>query len=691
MILLPFLHLLFSLTAGQIQGRIPHTFIYRTTESGHHVNLAGDFNSWSKTATPMSADSAGRTFRITVPLAFGKHAYKFVVDGETWILDPANPKTIADNDGNKNSLLVVLPPDFDQPARKGDGVIAVSALRHDPQGSGVTYDPEFSSLALHLQTRANDVADAAILVGQKRIPMKELAADDLFATYGGSLKWEKKADLDYVFELKDGGKPIYFGPKGVSPSPEGNRFHLEAKSFKVLRVPDWVEHTVIYQIFPDRFANGDPSNDGPNVQPWGGQPTFSNRFGGDVAGVRQHIDYLKSLGIGCIYFNPIFKSPANHGYETTDYLQVDPRFGTNQELADAVSDLKKNGIRTVLDGVFNHTSREFFAFKDVVDKGAASKYTDWYFFHGFPVRLQGPPNYEGWFGFGALPKLNNKNPEVRKYLLNVPDFWAKQMPLAGWRLDVPNEVPDDFWPLFRARVKAANPDAWIVGEIWGDASHWLQGDMFDSTMNYRFRASVLDFLAPSGSGKPSELWNSLMATYNLYAPQVNRNLMNLVDSHDTERLLTEVGHDRKLADLAAILQFTWIGTPCIYYGDELGLDGGKDPDNRRCMPWELVKESNPTLALYRALIKLRKSCPALQLAKPEPLVASDASGLFAFTRTLPGRSAAIIVINRSSQTRALNLERALKGRNWRDGLTGHSLSSPQLELEAESARVLVSP
>jgi glycosidase len=695
--LLPFLLVLAS--SHQTADRIPFEFRYLSPSTGHEVSVAGDFNGWNKSANPMKADVGGRLFRLKVPLTYGRHEYKFVLDGETWIVDPANPKLRDDGNGNKNSYVIVLPPDYDAPAALGDGKITLSGLEHRQVLPELNFDQ--GELQLGFRTRSNDVQSVKIILASgSSLSMESLSSDELFAHWRVDFPWNRKSDLDYCFKLEDGGAPIYFGPHGPSSTPEGNRFHLSAATFKPFEVPRWVQNSVVYQIFPDRFANGDPTNDGPKVEPWGGAPTFANRFGGDLAGVGQHLDYLKSLGVGCVYFNPLFEGPSNHGYETNDYLQIDRRLGSNSEFGALVKDFRKNGIRTVLDGVFNHTARGFFAFKDVVQNESRSPYLHWYFFHGFPVKTEGTPNYEAWFGFASLPKLNHSNPEVRDYLLGIPTYWEGVAPLGGWRLDAANEVPDDYWREFRKRVKGLDPEQWICGEIWGDASHWLQGDMFDSTMNYRFRDAILGFLSPNGDAKPSTFWNSLMTTFGLYPPQVDRNLMNVIDSHDTERILTEVGHDRKLADLAAILQFTWVGTPSIYYGDEVGLDGGKDPDNRRCMPWQEVTDQNPVLKLYRRLAAIRNSSPELQAGVPRLLVEDDAKGVLGFARTTRDERAhersVIVLTNRSSDPRTVFLAKALlRGESLRDALTGRSLTvreesggSSSIEIPAKSAIIL---
>ena len=301
-----------------------------------------------------------------------------------------------------------------------------------------------------------------------------------------------------------------------------------------LSFPSWVEKTVFYQIFPDRFENGDKTNDPPNVAPWNSKPTGDSRFGGDIAGVQQHLPYLKNLGIGSVYFNPVFESPSNHRYDATDFKKIDPQFGTNAEFAALTKQMQSDGIRTVMDFVFNHSSTDFAPFADVRKNGANSAYKDWYLVKSFPVRVANPPNYLAWNGFAAMPKLNLTNPQTADYMLDLVDFWKKEVPLSGIRLDVADEVDIRFWRQLRTRVKALDPQMWIVGERWQDATPWLKGDQWDGAMNYPFRDANLAFFAENKTS-PSQFATRLMELYNAYPPQVSRAMLNMLSSHDTPR------------------------------------------------------------------------------------------------------------------------------------------------------------
>lgn len=663
-----------------VQNATRHTFTFSTTEGVKVVTIAGTFNGWDKKATPLTPTGDGKTWTVTLSLKPGRYQYKFVLEDNKWVTDP-NAPAMSDGNGNTNSILLLAPPDYEKPASPNDGEIATSALEHSTALPYLNYDR--GKLTLSLRVRPNDVSEVRVGIrGMGSIPMTGVDTDEFYRLYTARIPWDRKTDLDYHFELADGGKAFVYGPAGLDKTGE---FHLEAKTFKPFEVPAWVEKSIFYQIFPDRFANGESGNDPKDVMPWGAVPTYSNRFGGDVAGVRQHLDYLSDLGVNAIYFNPIFKSPSNHRYETDDYLTVDPEFGTNDDFAALTKELKGRGIRTVLDGVFNHTSTRFFAFHDVALNGAKSKYTHWYTFQGFPVRTQPQPNYVAWFGFPSMPKLNHENPEVRDYLLGVPKFWAQRAEIAGWRLDVANEVPSDYWQAFRKVVKGLNGENWILGEEWGDASKWLQGDQWDASMNYPFRGAVLSFVGKDGSGKPSDLMAGLMSAYSRYAPQVSRNQLNMLSSHDTPRILTLCGNDRELADMAAVILLTWAGAPSIYYGDEIAMEGDKDPDNRRCMDWTAAAAPNATRDLYKKLIAIRKATPVLQSGDPLPLLADDKSLTAAYARILDDQ-AAIVALNRDRVAHevAIPLDRLPSGISFINALDGKAVSA------SADGRILIS-
>lgn len=628
-----------TLCVAVVFQTVYHEFIYTSEKARTSVSVAGTFNAWDRNASPMKADADGRTWRTKVSLNPGRHEYKFVLDGSEWVTDPKAEKNQDDGNGNINSVVSVLPNDYRQPAIRGDGTIALSALNHRTQAPSFNFDK--GKLTLTLRTRAGDLQSVNVKVGSRTFPMQRQAGDDLYESYRVGIPWTGKQDLEYVFLLSD-GKVVRFGPDGLGGTMP---FKISYKEFKPFETPNWVEGCVFYQIFPERFANGNRANDPVGTVEWGSEPKYFNFMGGDLAGVQSKATYLKKLGVGGIYLNPIFEGPSNHGYETSDYEKVAARFGSNDTFSQLVKTYHGQGMRVVLDGVFNHTSTKFSPFADVVKNEKASKYRDWYWIQSFPVKIQDPPNYTAWFNFPSMPKVNLSNPEARKYFLSIPAFWKRVADIDGWRLDVANEVDPGYWRDFRKAVKSADSNGWIVGEVWGDGSPWLSGDQWDSVMGYQFRDSVLKFVA-EGKITPSEFLSRLMRVYDSYAPQVSRNLMSLLSSHDTPRFLTLCGGDRDLAKLGAGLQMTWPGSPSIYYGEEIGMQGGADPDNRRGMDWAATEGPNDMLSYYQKLVALRMQTKALRTGEPVVLTTDDSAGTMAFAR-VEKDDVAIVAANRS--------------------------------------------
>lgn len=659
---------------------ISHKFEYVATKPLKSVFVAGTFNNWSNGAMPMQLDADGRTWRRSVELGPGKHLYKFVLEGSEWITDPRAARNEDDGNGNTNSVLLILPKSYEVPAAKGDKLITESALRHEQVAPFFNYDQ--GELDLTLRIRPNDVVSVAVIVNGTEYATATRNTDEFFQFVRAGVKWDRKKDLRYHFRLEEGGVTKVYGPKGLSDSPTGNEFVVSTKDYKPFLIPSWVEGSVFYQIFPDRFENGDKKNDPKETVPWGTKPSNEKWFGGDVAGVKKRADYLKGLGVGAVYFNPIFQSPVIHRYETTDFLKIDSRFGTNQEFAALTKDLEARGIRTVLDGVFNHVAPDFFAFKDLLKNQEKSPYKDWFFVKKYPVKVEPNPNYEAWWGYQSMPKLNVKNPAVRKHLLEAPRFWAKNARIHGWRLDVANEVDMSFWREFRTVVKGTDPNAWIVGEVWGDGSPWLKGDQWDSIMGYQFRDAAIRYFA-EGSIKSSEFLQRLQATYDSYVPQVSRNLMNLLSSHDTPRFVNVCKGNHDLARLAAVVQLTWAGSPSIYYGEEVGMEGEHDPLNRAGMEWSKVGPNNKTLNLYKKLIATRNASQALRVGQPVAIHTDDANQTFAFARVNKG-DFAIVVVNRSNKAQNISLSsRAVSAK----GSVQDALSGKTYQLQADNLNV----
>ncbi len=454
--------------------------------------------------------------------------------------------------------------------------------------------------------------------------------------------------------------------------------------------PEWVKDTVFYQIFPDRFAKSNRLPKNLNFEPWDSPPTPFGFKGGDLLGVIEHLDYLQDLGITAIYFNPVFSSAANHRYHTYDYFEVDPILGGNTAFRELLDAAHARDIRIMLDGVFNHTGRGFWQFHHTLENRAASPYIDW--FHFDPDRLSDMRHfgaypdpaservlqkgvgslkaigYEAWWDLPALPKFNIRTPAVREFLWTVATHWI-HFGIDGWRLDVPSEIDDDdFWREFRRRVKGVNPDAYLVGEIWHEAKRWLQGDQFDAVMNYPVTIACLGFFGgdqlnmdetrrPVGyrDVRPlnaEEFANLIDRILSLYDPVITQALLNSLDSHDTPRFLTSVGGDQSALRLALLFLFTYPGAPCIFYGDEIGLDGGYEPDCRKTFPWDSSKWNTDLLAFVKRCIALRRTHPALRRGTYHRLYAND--GVYVFARTLAD-DLLVVALNAASGTRSVDV------------------------------------
>ena len=447
---------------------------------------------------------------------------------------------------------------------------------------------------------------------------------------------------------------------------------------EIINAPAWVRDAVFYQIFPERFANGDTSNDPTPVLPWGSQPTPQNFMGGDLKGILDHLPYLCELGINAIYLTPVFKALSNHKYDTCDYFQVDPAFGDLNLLKKLVRTAHENGIRVVLDAVFNHCGDGFWAFQDVIAKGQDSQYCDWFYLSQFPIG-QNPPNYNTCGGAHFLPKLNVLNPEARQYLLDVAIYWIKEAGIDGWRLDVPWKVPLEFWREFRQKVKEICPDAYIVAEAWRDGMRWLQGDTCDGVMNYPFRDYILDYCARDAMDAEDfdHFVGRLHDMYGACAPYQ----LNLLGSHDTARVLTFCGGDVSRAFLAFVCMFTGVGAPMVYYGDENGMTGENDPGCRKCMDWEPAHWNESIRLGVKALIKLRNTHAALRYGGYESLLTFN--GVYAFRRFTVDDQ--VIVITNPRDLRR-NIFIPLANDNnikvWEDIFTG-------LKFEVENNQILL--
>ena len=509
----------------------------------------------------------------------------------------------------------------------------LTAIYHRPE-SEYAYLYKDKTMHIRIRTKRGDIesinlhyGDPFIFIEDRYEAIKEMTkvtSDALFDYWQVEIT-VGYARLQYLFELKDKqGQSILYGDKGCVENTLEN-LHYEGNGFKIpyiheidaCHVPDWVANTVWYQIFPERFANGNPEISPEGALAWDSsiKPKTSDFFGGDLQGIIDHLDYLQDLGITGLYLCPIFESPSNHKYNTTDYFKIDRHFGDKETFRKLVDQAHQRGMKIMLDAVFNHIGDQSPQWQAVLKHGEDSAYKDWFHVQEFPVtkdKLDNPRNlpYHTFAFESYMPKLNTANPQVRDYLLSVATYWIEEFDIDAWRLDVANEVDHQFWRDFQKAVLAKKPDLYILGEVWHTSQPWLNGDEFHAVMNYPLSDSIKDYFL-RGVKNPYQFIDEINSQSMYYRQQISEVMFNLLDSHDTERILATAKGDSQLVKSALACLFLQRGTPCFYYGTELELDGGPDPDCRRAMPWERVSESNEMLNFMKKLIQLRKDASSI--------------------------------------------------------------------------------
>ncbi|WP_461225381.1 glycoside hydrolase family 13 protein [Lacticaseibacillus suihuaensis] len=481
--------------------------------------------------------------------------------------------------------------------------------------------------------------------GYQTLPLRRLGEGQSHAYWGVALT-APYARLQYLFEVSAASGTVAFGDRGPRPVGEATRQDM-GNYFRVpyfhaidrVRVPAWVQDTVWYQIFPERFANGDKTNDPAGTLPWRPKdhPGRDDYYGGDLQGVLDHLDDLVALGVNGLYFCPVFKATSNHKYDTIDYFEIDPDFGDKALFAKLVHAAHDRGMRVMLDAVFNHLGAQSLQWQDVLQNGPESRFAGWFHIHDWPLtpyrdptQGAGTPQFDT-FAFGPnMPKLNTANPAVQDFLLEIATYWVKQFDIDAWRLDVANEVDHHFWRRFKAALVAIKPDFYILGEVWHSAQPWLNGLEFDGVMNYAYTQQIEDhFLTHRATA--GQLCERLQDQLMQYRDQTNTMMLNMLDSHDTKRLLTVAGGNVDLALQALAFTFLQPGSPCLYYGTEMGMTGADDPDDRKPMDWTQLHAS--TWQRVAALVAFRRQHTAL-LARGTTALGVTETGLLRVTRRL---------------------------------------------------------
>ncbi|WP_270318568.1 glycoside hydrolase family 13 protein [Weissella confusa] len=511
----------------------------------------------------------------------------------------------------------------------------LAGIMHRPD-SEMAYVVNEQTVNIRLRTAKDDIVNVELLAGDP-YSLRSLPTDEKFyqvpkqmtkiMSDGISDFWqvtvtEPKRRLAYAFLVTDmlGIQKIY-SDKGFFKVADADlmdmNFYFRMPFFQTIdqyNAPKWVTDTVWYQIFPERFANGDVSNDPTGTKSWNStdHPGREDFYGGDLQGILDHLDHLQDLGVSGIYLNPIFQAPSNHKYDTQDYMTVDPHFGDAKLFKQLVQAAHERGIRVMLDAVFNHIGDKSMQWQDVLKNGQASPYANWFHIRKFPATYTPTDNFE--FAADAtydtfdytphMPKLNTSNPEVVDYLLNIATYWVKEFDIDAWRLDVANEIDHHFWRKFHDAMMALKPDFYILGEIWHTSQSWLVGDEFTAIMNYSYTDAILQYFLENESA--DTLVQKMSHQLMLYRDATNRMMFNTLDSHDTPRLMTLAHEDKQLAK--SILAFTFMqpGVPSIYYGTEYGMTGENDPDDRKPMVWQPELQDHDLYDFMQKLVQVRR-------------------------------------------------------------------------------------
>lgn len=561
--------------------------------------------------------------------------------------------------------------------------------------SNYAYAINETTLRIRLRTAHNDIEQAVICFDhplgwqpdeqgvwhwyKQKEPMTKIYETELFDYWQVEIT-PKDFHMHYGFLLNDGQETLLYVERGFFREDDpaiiddiNSYFNFPyINAIDVFHAPKWVETTNWYQIFPERFCNGDASLNATDVLPWASCPPKMERFfGGDLAGITQKLDYLQTLGIDGLYLTPIFTAPTSHKYDTIDYLEIDPNFGDKKTFKKLVDEAHNRGMKVMLDAVFNHIGDQSPQFRDVIVNGSTSPYYEWFYIKKWPVTTsEGELIGENYRNFVPnMPKLNTEHPEVKAHLLEVATYWAREFAIDGWRLDVANEVDHQFWREFRQAVKAINPELYILGETWHDSHAWMQGEQFDAVMNYPLTKPMLEWLATQtidGITAQQSFVEALMR----YTDNANAAMFNLIDSHDTPRLMTLANEDLERVKSCYTWMYASPGGSCIFYGSEVGVTGQQDPDCRPCMPWSGSEQQHPLFQHIQTLIRLRKEHEAFHPSVPVQFVHVDTNMLV--MKKQAGEHTVYILINGGKTATTYTLPEA---RQWQNLLTSEQLAA----------------
>lgn len=536
------------------------------------------------------------------------------------------------------------------------------AVLHIPL-SHYAYAEDEQTLVIRIRTAKNDIENCRLFYGDrvdvhepihtKEIHMVKISSDDLFDYFEGYVK-DTYTRICYYFQLEDRTEMLYYYSRGFCNEMHCHR--TEYFQFPYIRredvhnPPEWAKDIVMYHIFPDSFATGRREIEKKEKRCEYKDVVSVANLGGTLKGVGANLDYLKDMGVNCLYLNPIFAANSYHKYDTIDYFEIDPCFGTKEDFKQLVKICHKNGIKVILDGVFNHCGPDFFAFRDVLKNGEKSRYYDWFYHMPVPIRFCDPPSYEAFAYVKEMPKLNTGNPEVLDYLCKVGTYWIEEADIDGWRLDVANEVNYDFWRSFKKAVCSKKADCFLIAEIWEDSNAWLQGDQFHSSMNYTFTYLCRDFFA-TRTMNVLEFDEQIHKMIMRYPKHISLVQMNFLDSHDVPRFLSYCKGNVDRMRLAFFYLFMSVGIPSVFYGDECYLEGVTEPEYRAPMRWY---EKNATREFAR-WIKIRKFYQALTKGEYRTAITDTEHGIYGFYRIYENQKL-LILMNNSDEDYVVRLK-----------------------------------
>ena len=552
------------------------------------------------------------------------------------------------------------------------------AIFHNPV-SNYAFPISYEKFKVRLRAGKGDLDRVTLVIGnkylwntRKEVPMEVEGSDELFDYYSYVYPVDDPR-VAYYFLLEKGDEQWLYGDSGFAKPELVNIDEDESSAFvnfhfpfinriDIHKKPSWVNSAVFYQIFPERFCNGNPKLSPENVAPWGTAPDRQIFMGGDLPGITQKLSYLEELGVNALYLTPIFEATSNHKYDTVDYTRIDPHFGDESDLVELINQAHKRGIRVILDGVFNHCGGGFRQFQDVVEHGEESPFRDWFYIREFPVSFD-PLNFDS-FGdtpyaprhpglknlseeqlrTSCMPKWNTENPQAKEYLLGAVAKWTR-MGIDGWRLDVATEVDSHFWREFRETVRGINSDALIIGEFWRNSEAWLQGDQYDGVMNYGVQRAAVEYFAKSAVA-PQRFQEILTENLMRYSDAANDSMLNLLDSHDVSRFYSLCEKDPARMQLAVLFQMTFTGIPSVFYGDERGIYGLQEAEYRHEMTWS---QEPPALAeFYKKAMHLRTEYPALCRGSYHTIKAEKENGLYGYERTDEKEKITVFLNNQST-------------------------------------------